>query len=151
MNFSNGSIGFGTGKYNPSYGGTNRSWNKGKKCPEISEGRKNGKKPVIPKEKRSELTKKLWEIGIYDKRPLPTEEHKKKISEKLKGKKQSDYQKQRAKEIHTGKVYNEETREKIRKAAKIREAKLKTCPHCGLVGNGPVMRRWHFSNCKSAI
>ena len=51
MNYSNKSIGFGTGKYNPSHGGTNRSWNKGKKCPAISEGRKNGKIPNISSEK----------------------------------------------------------------------------------------------------
>lgn len=23
-----------------------------------------------------------------------------------------------------------------------------TCPHCGLVGAGPQMFRWHFSNCR---
>jgi hypothetical protein len=23
------------------------------------------------------------------------------------------------------------------------------CPHCGLEGNGGVMKRWHFDNCKS--
>jgi hypothetical protein len=23
-----------------------------------------------------------------------------------------------------------------------------TCPHCGKQGNGPVMTRWHFDNCK---
>ena len=24
----------------------------------------------------------------------------------------------------------------------------RTCPHCGTVGRGPVMSRWHFDNCK---
>ena len=24
-----------------------------------------------------------------------------------------------------------------------------TCPHCGKVGKGPSMKRWHFDNCKS--
>lgn len=23
-----------------------------------------------------------------------------------------------------------------------------TCPHCGIVGKGSVMKRWHFTNCK---
>ena len=25
--------------------------------------------------------------------------------------------------------------------------KESTCPHCGKVGKGPMMRRWHFDNC----
>jgi len=25
----------------------------------------------------------------------------------------------------------------------------KTCPHCMLVGKGPMMTRWHFDNCKT--
>jgi hypothetical protein len=25
--------------------------------------------------------------------------------------------------------------------------KIHTCPHCGLVGQGPAMNRWHFNNC----
>jgi hypothetical protein len=151
MNYNNKSIGFGTGEYNPSYGGTNRSWNKGMKCPSISEGRKNGKTPLISSEKRSELTKNSWKNGAYDNRPKPSKDHKEKISSSLKGKTQSDYQKQRMREVHTGKVYSQETREKIRVAAIERESKILTCPHCNLVGNGPVMRRWHFSNCKSLI
>lgn len=24
-----------------------------------------------------------------------------------------------------------------------------TCPHCGKIGKGPMMKRWHFANCKS--
>jgi hypothetical protein len=26
--------------------------------------------------------------------------------------------------------------------------KTVTCPHCGLVGKGPNMKRYHFDNCK---
>lgn len=26
---------------------------------------------------------------------------------------------------------------------------LHTCPHCGKVGKGMVMMRWHFDNCRS--
>jgi hypothetical protein len=26
--------------------------------------------------------------------------------------------------------------------------KTYTCPHCGLIGNGGTMLRWHFDNCK---
>lgn len=151
MNYSNKSIGFGTGVYNPSHGGTNRSWNKGKKCPTISEGRKNGKIPNISSEKRSELAKAAWKNGVYDNRPSMSEEHKEKISSSLKGRIQSDHQKQRMKEVHTGKIYGKETREKISLAAVERSSILVTCPHCSMIGNGPVMQRWHFTNCKLAI
>lgn len=26
-----------------------------------------------------------------------------------------------------------------------------TCPHCGLEGNGPNMKRWHFDKCKHKL
>lgn len=152
MNYNNKSVGFGTGEFNPSYGGTNRSWNKGKKCPSISEGRKNGKIPNISSEKRSELAKIAWKNGVFDNRPSKlSDNHKEKISKSLMGKTQSDYQKQRMKEVHTGKVYSKETREKIRIASIERESKTVVCPHCNFIGNGPVMKRWHFSNCKLAV
>ena len=33
--------------------------------------------------------------------------------------------------------------------AKMRKPKAeKTCPHCGFVGRGGIMLRWHFDNCK---
>ena len=147
MNYSNASIGFSTGNLNPAVGRVG-SWNKGKTCPSISKGRKAGKKPNITTEKRSEITKSLWESGVYDNRPVPTEEHKQKISVTMTGRQQSEYQKQRVKEVHTGKIYGKETREKIRHAAILRESIIVTCPHCNKVGNGPAMKRWHFTNCK---
>jgi hypothetical protein len=53
----------------------------------------------------------------------------------------------------TGQVrpHKQETRQKIsttmkgRKPANLRPV---TCPHCGKTGNLPLMRRWHFDNCK---
>lgn len=26
-----------------------------------------------------------------------------------------------------------------------------TCPHCGMVGKGPMMKRWHFDKCKTKV
>jgi len=36
---------------------------------------------------------------------------------------------------------------------KFKKAKIKeyTCPHCGLIGNGSNMKRYHFDNCKKKI
>lgn len=150
MNYSNASIGFSTGNANPSVGRIG-SWNKGKTCPSISEGRKRGKKPNVSAEKKSSITKELWNIGTYDNRPLPTEDRNLKISIAMTGRRQSEYQKQRVREVHTGKIYGKDTREKISKAAVLRESIIVTCPHCNKVGNGPVMKRWHFSNCKMKV
>ncbi len=39
----------------------------------------------------------------------------------------------------------EKLKQKIRNALVFEE---RTCPHCGLVGKGGAMTRWHFDNCK---
>ena len=44
----------------------------------------------------------------------------------------------------TGIKRTEKTVQKMKQSAKIK----KTCPHCGIVGSGPSMQRWHFKNCK---
>jgi len=57
-----------------------------------------------------------------------TNEMKQKVSKTMLGKKKSDEQKAKLKEYH----------------------KLeKSCPHCGKIGSGPSMQRWHFMNCKN--
>jgi hypothetical protein len=58
-----------------------------------------------------------------------TNESRNKVSKKLSGIKKS-----------------ETTIQNMRNSAKI----IKTCPHCGVSGNGPSMQRWHFKNCKHA-
>lgn len=127
----------------------NIPWNKGKKAPQISESLK-GKSFMTDegRKKLSQRNKDLWGQGVYNNRPKPSKETKKKISDSLKGKKQSEYQKQRASETHKGKNVSKETREKIRINAIQRAKEVVICPHCNKSGNGPIMRRWHFSNCK---
>lgn len=52
---------------------------------------------------------------------------------------------------HKGKVKTKEHIAKITERLK-KESQVKlTCPHCGLESNGPVMKRWHFSNCKANV
>jgi hypothetical protein len=52
---------------------------------------------------------------------------------------------------HKGKVKSQEHMEKIVMGLK-KQAQIKlTCPHCGIESNGPVMKRWHFTNCKAKV
>lgn len=51
-----------------------------------------------------------------------------------------------------GRVVTQESNFKRRIAmlGRNREPKpIVTCPHCGKIGGGPVMKRYHFSNCES--
>ena len=77
-----------------------------------------------------------------------SEETKEKIRQSRIGKSQTDFQKQRVSEVHKNKTVSEETKEKIRQNGIERSKEIVTCPHCAKVGNGPIMRRWHFTNCK---
>lgn len=45
----------------------------------------------------------------------------------------------------TGRPVSEETREKMRLKNSIKSE----CPHCGLIGGGSAMKRYHFDKCKS--
>jgi hypothetical protein len=85
------------------------------------------------------------------------EETRKKQSESKLGKKRKPFTEQTRDKIRQaklgsnnpsyGKTPSEETREKLRQA---NQGKKETfiCPHCGKVGSGGSMTRWHFDNCK---
>lgn len=47
-----------------------------------------------------------------------------------------------------GHVMSQETKTKIGKANKGKIYLASSCPHCGLVGGGNAMYRWHFDSCK---
>ena len=136
-------------KENPSQVSGFIPWNKGIKCPQISAAKK-GKKSNIDFQKKSDITKKMWSEGIFDNRPLPSEETKKKISEsgRALNRKQTDYQKQRSREANLGIAKSKEHREKISNFAKERFSKIETCFNCGHIGSGPIMQRWHMNNCR---
>lgn len=59
------------------------------------------------------------------------------------GRKFSDETKTKISESNKGKIHSEETKARMRKPKPI-----KVCPHCGKVGGGGMMDRWHFNNCK---
>ena len=67
-----------------------------------------------------------------------SEEHKKNVSESLRG----------PKHPHWGKPRSEETKRKIGGPQKGIPKPKVTCPHCGLVGGNGIMQYRHFDNCK---
>lgn len=95
-----------------------------------------------------------------------SDEHKKKISEALKGKPKpwligskhgagnagkpkSEAHKRKISEAHTGKK-REPFSEEWKKALKEAQARqpIRTCPHCFVTGKGANMTRYHFDKCK---
>jgi len=75
-------------------------------------------------------------------------QHRKSISLGRMGLTQTLHQKHIASITHKGKTLSSQTRSKISDRMKIISAGLKSCPHCNIVGSGPVMKRWHFDHCK---
>lgn len=64
------------------------------------------------------------------------------------GKKHTEETKAKFKERKTvkywiGKTFSEEHKAKLRIE--------KECPHCGLIGKGSAMNRWHMDNCKKRV
>jgi len=88
----------------------------------ISRGGKGVKKPKGFGEKIAQINRER----------VFTDEHRANISKALKG----------------GKL-SEETREKMRNAVRPKIThKQKECPHCGTIGAGGNMTRYHFDNCR---
>ena len=69
-----------------------------------------------------------------------SEEARRKMSEANKGENNPRY----------GKTLSKETKRKLSEALTGRKRPIKEieCPHCNLIGDTPVMKRWHFDNCK---
>jgi len=79
-----------------------------------------------------------------------TEEHKEKISKTLK-KLLTDVDRTGENNPFYGKCHTAEHKQKVSKwmLGDNNPARIeRQCPHCGKVGNGGVMKRWHFDNCK---
>jgi hypothetical protein len=83
-----------------------------------------------------------------------SEEHRKKISEAQRGEKNHRYGKPLSKEnrkklseLHKGKILSEEHRKKMSDSRRGKKFKKIHCPHCGKIGGGPNMNRYHFDNC----
>jgi group I intron endonuclease len=71
-----------------------------------------------------------------------SDEHRRNLSDALKGRPG----------VRLGSVASDASKEKMRKAKlgkKTGPYRTLTCPHCGKVGAGGSMRRWHFDKCRS--
>jgi hypothetical protein len=120
------------GENNPNYG--NKWTNEMKK--ESSEKRKGiPNKVVWTEEMREESSKKRK--GIYN----GTEESKKKISETLTGRKDSDETKKKKSESRRQYFANNPN-------TSVGPQKIVVCPHCSKSGGTSNMSRYHFDNCK---
>ena len=73
-----------------------------------------------------------------------SESTKKLMSEKAKGKAKSEEHKQNMK-----KPKSEEHKQKMSEAQKGVAKPKVVCPHCGKEGGKPIMKRYHFENCKN--
>ena len=92
---------------------------------------------------------------------IHSEETKQKISRANIGKVISEESKRKQALSMTGHIHSEETKQKMRMRTHSEENKQKmsvaqigrvllkqTCPHCGKLGGGNVIHRYHFDNCK---
>lgn len=87
-----------------------------------------------------ETRKKQSEAKLGKKRKPFTEQTRDKIRQAKLGSNNPSY----------GKTPSEETKEKLRQANQGKKETF-TCPHCGRVGGGGSMKRWHFDNCQGKL
>lgn len=123
----------------------NVPWNKGKVCPSISEAKLGKNNPILSKTRTG---KKYPNLSIAMTGRILSEEHKKNIAKARTGTIQSTDTKRKQSEAMLGVAKSDAHKASLSAAAIERSARVVTCPHCGFVGNGPVMNRWHFSNCR---
>jgi hypothetical protein len=118
---------------------------------------------VVSEKTRKKQSESIKKIHPNRGKPSPnrgkiaSEETRKKQSESKLGKKRKPFTEQTRDKIRQaklgsnnpsyGKTPSEETREKLRQANRGKKETF-TCPHCGKVGSGGSMTRWHFDNCK---
>jgi NUMOD3 motif len=118
---------------------------------------------VVSEETRKKQSESIKKVHPNRGKPSPnrgkiaSEETRKKQSESKLGKKRKPFTEQTRDKIRQaklgsnnpsyGKTPSEETREKLRQANQGKKETF-TCPHCGKVGSGGSMTRWHFDNCK---
>lgn len=98
------------------------------------------------KSEASEKFKKMWADGVYDNRPPISPEVRARIAESNRGKKQTDYQKQRASEANKGKPKTKEAIEKMRQTALNRPKTL--CQYCNKMFDNSKFIPYHGDKCR---
>ena len=121
---------------------------------------------IVSKETRKKQSETIKRVHPNRGKPSPnkgkiaSEETRKKQSEAKLGKKRKPFTEETRDKIRQaklgsnnpsyGKTPSEETKEKLRQANQGKKETF-TCPHCGKVGGGGSMTRWHFDNCKEKL
>ena len=83
-----------------------------------------------------------------------SEEERKNIGEGRKGKGMghhrlhSEATKEKIKDARALQIMTDDTKKKIGDANRGNPKPKLTCPHCGINGGAPQLKRWHFDNCK---
>ena len=105
----------------------------------------------------AETKQKMSDVGKN--RPPISAETRQKLSDAKKGKTRKPHSAETRQKIsdakkgkpgnRKGKPHSAETKQKMSDAKKGKTHKLVTCPHCGLVGRGGNMTRYHFEHCKT--
>lgn len=88
-----------------------------------------------------------------------TEEHKRNLSNALKGrvsptkgKPRDDQTREKISNSLTGKIQSVETRRKRSESQKGKKKPLYSpCPHCGIITSKAIAIRWHYDNCKHKV
>ena len=118
---------------------------------------------VVSEDTRKKQSESIKKVHPNRGKPSPnkgkvaSEETRKKQSESKLGKKRKPFTEQTRDNIRQaklgsnnpsyGKTPSKATREKLRQANQGKKETF-TCPHCGKVGSGGSMTRWHFDNCR---
>jgi hypothetical protein len=133
-----------------------------KKLSESLRGKNLGKKRTEEvKKKISEILKRRKRLPVSDETkqkirehnlgkilgPM-NENHKRKISQALKGRERTKDHSEKISKALKGRTPNTGERERYLKAM---EDGKSTCPHCGITANKGNYNRWHGNNCKLAL
>ena len=123
-----------------------------------SDGGEGSSGAIRSKETREKIAK-----AHTGKTRIFTKEHKQNMSIAQKGKKRSPLTPEHREKIrlaNKGKIVSPNTTSKWRKSMSlrklsgikdIRNIKQITCPHCGKIGGGGNMTRYHFNKCKNYV
>ena len=99
----------------------------------------------LGKKASDETRKKISEAGMGR---IVTKVTRDKLSKAMTGKKISEETKKKISESNTGKKMSEDAINNYKKSRIGMKYKESECPHCGKVGGGGNMTRYHFDNCK---
>ena len=80
-----------------------------------------------------------------------SEDTKRKLSENSWAKTNSDMHREHISRLHLNKTKTKEHKEKISNKLRNIKKEIVECPRCNTKGAKPIMKRWHFDNCKTRV